>query len=85
MTQIFLAIVFIVNGHAVFLPGFHPREAPNMAVCESRMDFTKKYLLESLEKNPLVVPVDIEDFYVICGGEDKIKAFIIDYNKGDSA
>jgi hypothetical protein len=43
MTQIFLAIIFMINGEPTIMDGWEMREYPTMEICDTRKEFMTTY------------------------------------------
>lgn len=65
MKEIFLVILFNINGELTIIDGFYPLQVNQMQVCEQRKEFAEGYL-PLLEDIPEVAAI-------ICGGKDEIE------------
>jgi hypothetical protein len=67
MEQIFLAIVFIINGEAAFLPGWYPLEIESIERCE-----TAAIMLER-QAEMIFSDSDLEVAGIYCGTANEIQ------------
>lgn len=65
MKEIFLVILFNINGELTIIDGFYPLQVSQMQECEQRKEFAEGYL-PLLEDIPEVAAI-------ICGDKDDIE------------
>lgn len=65
MKEIFLVILFNINGELAIIDGFYPLKVSQVQECEQRKEFAKGYL-PLLEDIPEVAAI-------ICGDKDEIE------------
>ena len=65
MSQIFLAIIFMINGQPTIIDGWEMREYSNMKICNTRKEFMQNYI-SGIDNLP-----DVGVIY--CGTEDEIQ------------
>ena len=71
MEQLFIAVVFLINGQPMFLDGRGPRPVPSMEVCEER-----KLMLEE-QISLMDFANNIEFQQVVCGTNDEIRSHFV--------
>lgn len=81
MTDIFLALLFIINGEAHVVDGHLPLKQTSMVQCRQRQKFAEKYYEDVMKSGALPTVTDI---IILCDTLDNVKAYIDDYNKGIS-
>jgi len=66
--DIYLAILFVVNGELSIIDGWHPIIQPNIEACETRQEFLDTQI-EFFD--------DLPEHVILCGTHDEIQAFIL--------
>lgn len=66
--DIFIAIIFTINGERGFVDGLSPRPAPNIEICEQRKQYMTEYFTNV---NPF--PPKLQNWEIVCGTVEQIK------------
>lgn len=45
MKEIFLAVIFMINGQTAMIDGWHPRQHPDMESCNIKKEFMEHYVV----------------------------------------
>lgn len=60
MTQVFLVVLFLINGEVVVIEGFYPRSQESLDICEKRRIILERYIRDNQEDFPELYEVTCE-------------------------